>query len=550
MTARYLDQQVPVRLEFVANRPDFQFQAPDPVNVIDELVFDQLKRLKINPSDTCNDGTFVRRVWLDVTGLLPPADQARKFVNSTDPHKRAALIDQLLSSPEFIDQQTMRWADLLRAEEKTLDATGLAAYHKWIHERMAADTPLNEFVAELISARGSTYHVPATNFYRALRQPDERAEATAQVFLGIRLQCAKCHNHPFDRWSQDDYYGWANYFGRIDYKIIENKRRDSNDKHEFSGEQIVELKSEGDVTNVRTGKPADLRFLGDKSSGSPPTVPAAEAETEPAETDRLTTLASWFRNDNQRFAVTQTNRIWYQLMGRGIVDPVDDFRATNPPVNPALLQALTAEFLRGQQRTRPIMRLILNSRTYQLSSVSNPTNADDEHCFSHVTPQRLTAEQTLDALTRVLETSATFGGHSDGTRAVQLVGVRNGEFRYSRPESGDRFLKLFGRPNRLQSCECERTNETTLAQTFELISGELTTELLAKPDNRIVRAVSSDQSTDEFLSDLYWSALARAPTDDEKSSLTNYINRATERRTALQDVTWAVLNSNEFLLRH
>ncbi|MCA9061469.1 MAG: DUF1549 domain-containing protein [Planctomycetaceae bacterium] len=539
VSARYLHLQIPVRLEFVAENPDFQFTAPGAANVIDELVFAQLKRLRMNPSAVCDDSTFVRRVWLDTTGLIPPAAEARRFVASTDPDKRSALIDRLLASDEFTDLQTMRWADLLRAEEKTLDATGLKVYHDWIHASMASDMPLNEFVAKLTGAEGSTYKVPETNFYRALRKPDERAEAAAQVFLGIRLQCAKCHNHPFDHWTQDDYYNWTNYFARIDYEIIENKRRDSNDKHEFVGEQIVRQKDEGDVTNVRTGHPASLGFLGDEHT-----------TTDTANINRLAQLSAWFRSDsNRRFAMTQANRIWFQLMGRGIVDPIDDFRATNPAVNPELLNALTDIFINEGFQTRPLMRLILNSHTYQLSSVTNATNAGDVECFSHVTPLRLTAEQTLDAVSRVLETTASFGGHPEGTRAVQLIGVRNGEFRYAKPESGDRFLRLFGRPNRLQSCECERTNETTLAQTFEMISGEVMTELIARHGNRIDRAVSSDQSTDEFLTDLYWAAFSRAPGESEQKQMTEYVNRAEDRRAALQDVVWAVMNSNEFLVR-
>ena len=540
ISVRYLNRQAPVRLEFIANRPNFVFDAPEPANRIDELVFQQLERLKMNPSPVSDDSTFLRRVYLDLTGLLPPVSKAREFVASSDPNKRAAVIDELLSSEEFVDQQAQRWADLLRAEEKTLDATGLKTYHEWIRECVEADKPLNEWAAELISARGSTYKVPATNFFRALRTPEERAESTAQMMLGVRLTCAKCHNHPFDRWTQDDYYGWSNFFARIDYEIIENKRRDKSDKHEFVGEQIVKIKPEGEVTNVRTGKPAGLRFLGE----------AKNDVQETAESDRLQELADWIRSpENRRFAATQANRLWNQVMGLGVVDPIDDFRDTNPPVNPELLQLLTDELIAGNFSSKHLLRLILNSRTYQLSSVPNATNADDERCFSHCIPRRLTAEQTLDAITGALETSVRFGGHDVGTRAVQLIGVRNGEFRYAKPEVGDQFLKLFGRPNRLQSCECERSNETTLAQTFEMVSGEVIAHSLSANDNRIAQAVSSDQTFDEFLDGLYWSALTRAPTEQERLSLGAYVDKAENRRAALTDIAWAVLNSNEFLLR-
>lgn len=545
VTIRYLNKQIPVRLEFVEANPDFVFSGPPSSGAIDDAVFAQLQRLRINPSPICDDTTFLRRLYVDVTGLLPTAEQARAFLNSTDADKRNKLIDELLESAEYVDNQTLRWADLLRVEEKTLDKKGVDVFSKWIRESVASDKPLNEFVRELIAARGSTYTVPATNFYRALRTPEERAESSAQLFLGIRLQCAKCHSHPFDRWTQDDYYGWSGFFARIDYKIIENKRRDQNDKHEFDGEQIVEIKSEGEVRNPTTGERASLRFLGD--AGKSPRPETKEANDSP---DRLLQLAEWLAAaDNSRFAATQANRIWFQLMGRGVVDPIDDFRATNPASNPELFDVLHRQFVAENFQTRSLMRLILRSKTYQLSSVANDSNVHDELSFSHQTPRRMTAEQTLDAITHVVGASPTFGGHEAGTRAVQLTGVRNGGFRYSPPESGDRFLQLFGKPDRLQTCECERSEETTLAQTFELVSGELVQELLKQDSGRVARSVSSDRSTEDILTELYWSALSRSPSDEESIALIQYMNRKSDRRAALDDIVWALVNSNEFLLR-
>jgi len=543
VTVRYLNQQKTARVEFVPDRPNFAFIAPVPANIVDTHVFAQLQRLKINPAPVCDGATFLRRVSLDLTGLLPTPQKARAFLTSTDPHKRSLLINELLNSPEFVDFQTLRWADLLRVEDKTLDSKGVEVYHHWIRECVAADKPLNQFAAEIIAARGSTYTEPASNFYRALRTPEERAESAAQVFLGIRLQCAKCHNHPFDRWTQDDYYGWTNFFARVDYKIIENKRRDENDKHEFNGEQIVLQKDEGDVKNPTTGKIVGLRFLGDASAEA--TATAAKKDI-----DRLQQLALWLSDPtNERFAATQANRIWFQLMGVGIVDPIDDFRSTNPASNPELLEALTSEFVASGYSVRQLMRLILNSATYQLSSTVNETNRLDESLFSHVVPRRLTAEQTLDCVGQVLQTSAKFGGHPDGTRAVQLSGVRNGGNRYSRPENGDRFLTLFGKPSRLQTCECERTGETTLAQTMEMVSGELISDLLRDGQSSVTQALSSDLSTEEFSIQLYWSALTRAPSAEELALMRGYVDARPDRRIALQDVAWAVLNSNEFLLR-
>ncbi len=540
VTVRYLHLQTTARVEFVPDRPGFEFRAPEPNNVIDELVFAQLQRLQINPADVCDDTTFLRRVYEDVTGRLPTVSQAREFLESTDANKRGSLIDRLLASPEFVDFQALRWADLLRVEDKTLDSKGVEVFYHWIHASIAADKPLNEFAAEIIAARGSTYSEPPANFYRALRTPEERSESAAQVFLGVRLQCAKCHNHPFDRWTQDDYYGWTNFFARVDYKIIENKRRDENDKHEFDGEQIVFMKDEGNVKNPTTGQTAGLRFLGD--TGAP--------EEKDKSADRLQRLAKWLgAPDNRRFAATQANRVWFQLLGQGIVDPIDDFRATNPPSNPELLDAITREFVLGGYRVRELMRLILNSKTYQLSSESNETNAFDATSFSHTIPRRLTAEQTLDAITQTLDISTKFGGNPEGVRAVQLAGVRNGGHRYSRPESGDKFLALFGKPSRLQTCECERTGETTLAQTMEMVSGELITELLKSRDNRVTASVQSSETTEQFIDNLWWSALSRPPTEVESKSMLEYVGRGRDPVSARQDIAWAVLNSNEFLLR-
>jgi len=543
INVRHLHLHATAVVEQVPDQPGFRFTAPSAANRIDEIVFGQLQRLKINPSPVCDDTTFLRRVFLDLTGQLPTATEAREFMSSKEADKRARLIDRLLASEGFVDFQTLRWADLLRVEDKTLDTKGVQVYHHWIRDSVSRDKPLNQFAAEIIAARGSTYTEPPSNFYRALRTPEERSESVAQVFLGIRLQCAKCHNHPFDRWTQDDYYGWTSFFARIDYKILENRRRDQNDKHEFDGEQIVFLLDKGDVKNPTTGQKVGLRFLGDVQSSAP-------TDSQSGSGDRLQILADWMRSrDNRRFAATQANRIWFQLMGTGIVDPVDDFRATNPPSNPDLLEFLTSEFVRNDYSVRQLMRLILNSTTYQLSAETNTTNAQDEVLFSHVVPRRLSAEQTLDAIGQVLQTSVSFGGHPKGTRAVQLVGVRNGGHRYSRPENGDRFLALFGKPGRLQTCECERTTETTLAQTMEMVTGEVITELLSADDNGIRRAVSSDQSTAEFLDELFWSALNRAPTADELQRLEAHVLASGNRVNGLQDAVWAVLNSNEFLLR-
>ncbi len=547
VTVRYLDQQQVSRVEYLRGVADFRFEAPAAVNAIDEAVFAQLRRLQVNPAKLCSDEVFVRRLYLDLTGLLPTRQQTAAFLGSPAVDRRARLIDKLLESEEFVDFQTLRWADLLRVEDKTLDAKGVAVFHRWIRDGVSADRPLNEFAASVIGARGSTYTEPAANFYRALRTPEERSESAAQVFLGVRLQCARCHNHPFDRWTQDDYYGWTNFFARVDYKVLENRRRDINDKHEFDGEQVVFMKAHGDVRNPRTGERAGLRFPGAADQQL-----SALAGGEGV--DRLLVLSGWLGSaSNERFAATQANRIWQQLMGQGVVDPIDDFRGTNPPSNPELLEVLVREFRAGGMRVRPLMRLILNSAVWQLSSESGAaaevSDADAAPLFARAIPRRLTAEQLLDGIGVVLGVSPRFGGQPAGVRAVQLAGVRGGGHRYSRPESGDRFLSLFGKPGRIQTCECERLGETTLAQTMEMVSGVVVSELLGRADNCISESVRSGESTEVFVESLWWRALCRPPAAAELQAMVRHVAGQPDRRRGLEDVVWAVLNSNEFLLR-
>jgi hypothetical protein len=531
----YLHQQQVVRLTFVPERPGFVATDVAPNNVIDEHVFAKLRGLRINPSDGCSDLEYLRRAYLDLLGVLPTAAEAQAFAGDGGPDKRARLVDALLARPEHAEHWAMKWADMLRVEERTLDARGVAALHTWLKESLAANLPLDRFAATLVAATGSTYANPPANYYRALRDPVARGEATAQVFLGTRLQCAQCHNHPFDRWTQDDYYGWADVFSRIDYKIVENKRRDDNDQHEFDGEQIVEVKASGAMKDPRTGRDvAAARFLG-------------AAEPLAAEADRLAGLAAWMTRSDL-FARAQVNRVWATLMGRGIVDPVDDFRATNPPSHPALLDRLAGDFVAGGYDQRALIKLIMASRTYALSSEPNETNAGDDVNYSRALPRRLGAEQLLDAQHQALGVRPEFAGYPKGMRAGQIPGVRVRD-RKQRPTMADNFLVAFGKPPRLLSCDCERTNETTLGQAFQLISGPTVAALLAAGDNRIGTLIDEGKSDEQIVQELYWSALTRPPAGDELAGMTGHVGRSGDRRKALEDVAWALLNSKEFVLR-
>lgn len=531
---RYLDRQVAVPVAFLPNRSDHWPADASPVNLVDEHVFARLKKLRITPSPRADDSTFLRRVYLDTLGVLPTADEARRFLDDASADKRSRLIDDLLRRPEFADFWAQKWSDLLHNEERTLDPKGVKAYHLWLRRQMAEDVPLNEFARAVLSGLGSTYSEPGASFYRAVREPEARAEAAAQAFLGIRLQCAKCHNHPFDRWTQDDYYGFTALFSRIDYRIVENRRPDSNDHHHFDGEQIVFESRTGELKHPRNGEVVAPRLLGDTRS-----VPAD---------DRIRSLGDWVADPaNPYFARTQVNRVWYHLFGRGIVEPNDDFRLANPPAHPELLDALTRDFIASGFSLRHTARLILNSRTYQSASQPNESNADDEAHFARATIRPLEAEQLYDAIAAVLGASAGFDGYPAGLRAGQLPEAPAA----SRRKDGDgaRFLKLFGKPDRLLSCECERSGDTTVMQAAQLLTGGLLQRMLAEDKNRIGAAISSGASDEAIIRELYLHGLARHPREGELAAAAKRIASADSRRAGLEDVAWGLINSKEFLLR-
>ncbi len=532
----YLRSQEVVRVTYVPKRESFVWKDIGTANLIDEHVFAKLRSLRLNPSGACTDLEYLRRAYLDLLGLIPTADEARAFAADTSASKRAKLIDKILARPEYADAWAQKWDDLLRVEERTLDRKGVEAIHGWIRKSIADNKPLDEFCRELVAARGSTYTVPPANYYRALRDPVTRGEAAAQVFMGVRLQCAQCHNHPFDRWTQDDYFSWADVFSRIDYKIIENKRKDNNDSHEFVGEQIVLLKTEGTYKDAR-GIETKPRLLG--TAG-----PMDEGK------DRLDSLAAWMTGpDNKQFARAQANRIWANLMGRGIVDPVDDFRATNPASHPELLEALAAELSSHKFDARHLIRLIMSSKTYALSSEPAGDNASDEINYSHVIPRRLSAEQLLDSQHQVAGVPTEFAGYPKGTRASQIAGVQAVRPRDEKPTNADKFLVTFGKPPRLLSCDCERSNDTTLSQVFNLVTGPEMLRIITSPDNIIGNQVAAGATDEQIVTDLSWSALTRAPKPEELKTMTDHIRKAPNRRQGLEDVLWAMLNAKEFILR-
>jgi Protein of unknown function (DUF1553)/Protein of unknown function (DUF1549) len=516
--ARYLDKMDTAELTFLEDVSGFAWNDPPANNFVDTLVFEKLKQLQILPSDLCSDEEFLRRAYLDTTGRLPTVAETTAWLADAAPDKRARLIDELLASPDFADFWTLKWSDILRSNSKKLKDAGVHKFRRWIWDAVYDDKPLDQFARELLTASGSHYENPAANYWRASRDALDATETTAQLFLGIRIQCAKCHNHPFERWSQDNYYGIAAAFTRIDRK-----------KGPRPDEEIIFATHSGEVKQPRTGQTMKVHLLlkGDVDV--------------PDEADRREVFANWLTApENPFFAQCSVNRIWGHLMGRGIVDPVDDFRDSNPPSNRALLEELARQFVANGYSTKWAIRAIMTSRVYQLSSRTNEFNEDDELYHSHATTRLLSAEQLLDAISQVTEQPEKFEGLPPGTRAVELPD----------PPTDHYFLKIFGQPQREMACQCERSSDSNLSQALQMINGPTVHGKLRAENNRLGRLLAAGRSDDEIITELYLAAVCRLPVAEELAASKEHIARSTDRRQALEDVAWAVLNSKEFLFQH
>jgi hypothetical protein len=534
---RFEQLQTPVSLAFLPRQQGIPRDAPVPANFIDEHIWAKLQKVRVSPSAVCDDVTFLRRVSFDLAGRLPSRAEAEAFLSDTGPDKRARLVDTLLASGDFAEWWALKWADLLRLEERVLDETGTVEMHRWIRDSLARDRPMDEFCRDILTALGSTYQNPPANYYRALREPTLRAETTAQIFLGTRLACAKCHNHPFERWTQDDYYRFSAVFDGMDYLVLQNRRRDENDKLEFVGEQVVHLDGKRQLKDPRTKQEPAPGLIGD---GVPVLSPGPE---------RLAQMAAWMTSaEHPLFAKVQVNRAWAHLMGRGLVDPVDDFRLTNPASIPTLLDALAAQFIKDGMKLKPLLRLICNSRTYQLSSEPNATNADDEINFARAYIRRLPAEPLLDALHAALDVELEMTNFPDATRAVAVSGARF-ITKARKASPAELFLREFGKPPRATACDCERSNASSLSQVFTLTSGPGLDKLLRKKENRLGELVHSGKSAVEILTDLYWHTLSRPPSEMERARLVPELEKAADARAMLEDIAWSLVNSKEFLLR-
>jgi hypothetical protein len=524
---RHLESMVTVRLLYLKPKQNFAWTNPPEHNYIDKLIFAKQKLLNILPAELCTDQEFLRRVYLDLCGILPTPGEAKAFLVSTDPNRRAMLIDELLARAEFADFWTLKWSDVLRANRKTLQLQGVHKFHEWIRKNIAENRPFDQWVRELVTADGSTYANPPANFYRVARDPTSLAETTAQLFFGVRMQCAKCHNHPFERWTQDDYYSLAAFFARVKQK--KDPDEDAG-KQPAQGAELVYLDRAGEVTQPRTGKAMPPRFPGDLN------VPPIEAGQ-----DRREVLARWLtRSDNPFLPKSVVNRVWFHLLGRGIVDPVDDFRDSNPASNEELLAALAKDFVDHGWDQKQLIRTIMNSRTYQLSAQPNEFNKDDNKYFSRAVTRLHTAEQLLDAICSAAAVPEKFPGLPLGTRATQLP---DGEVNHV-------FLKTFGQPARELACECERESDSNLAQALQLINGPTIHEKLRNPSNRIGQLLNAKKSEKEIVDELYLATLSRLPGGAEYKAVFDHVQKAQEKRKAWEDVQWALINSKEFLFRH
>jgi hypothetical protein len=551
---RYLDIIETVRLTYLEPRKDFVWPNPPENNYVDKHVFAKLKLLNLQPSELCSDQEFLRRAYLDLCGVLPTSDEARTFLADKSQDKRTKLIDQLLDRPEYADFWTHKWLDLLRSNRRTIQIKGSHLYRQWLRGHFARNTPWNQVVREILTAGGSTFSNPPANFFRgtydnrqpvAVRDPQSLAETTAQLFLGIRMQCAQCHNHPYERWTQDDYYHLAAWFAHVKAKPdIDHPGLGRKPYVWMLSEDAIVVYPErgGDVTQPRTGQRMTPKLVGMPA----PLIPGTR--------DRRAVLADLVTAaDNPFFAKAMVNRIWFHLHGKGIVDPPDDFRDSNPSANDALLDALAKDFVAHKFDVKHIIRTIVNSRTYQLSSHANKMNQDDNKYFSHalVMHKRLSAEVLLDAICAATDVPEKFIGYPLGTRAVQLA---DGDVIYTGGQyaTWDRhpFLKMFGQPAREISCECEREGDVSVARVLELKNGPFVQTRVGAKDNRLGKLLAQKLPDAKILEELCLATLSRSPLPHEVKAALELVERSANKREAWEAVVWALLNTDEFLLRH
>ena len=497
----------------------FTFPEEPESNYIDKLVNDKLKKLRIAPSGQCDDEAFLRRASIDIVGLPPTIEEYKRFMASTDPARRSKWIDELLERKEFSEIWVSKWAELLQVRTdptKNVSQKAMFLYYNWLVDKLSKNMPMDQMVQELLGASGGTFKNAATNFYQITNETLPLTENVAQVFMGIRVQCAQCHNHPFDRWTQNDYYSFAAFFAQIGRKQGEDYR-----------ETIVFNSGGGEVNHPVGGRVMPPKFLGGE-------VPDVRGK------DRRVVLARWLASSqNPWFATSFANRVWAHFLGVGIVEQVDDFRVSNPPSNQELLDALGKHFTETNYNLKAIVRDICNSRTYQRTTQRNPSNAGDERNFAHALVRRIKAENLLDTISSVTDTKDKFEGLPLGARAVQIADGTRSTY----------FLKTFGRATRETPCSCEVKMEPTLSQALHLLNGG-TVNGKIKQGAIIPKLMATKKFPEERITDLYIRTLTRKPTKDELTKLVPLLAQSKDQSQALDDIFWALLNSREFLFNH
>jgi len=522
VTAWYLSQVVAatITVPYANDVPDQVFAESPSHNFIDELVLAKLRSLRLVPSPRADDATFIRRAFLDTIGVLPTPDETRAFVADQAADKRDRLIDKLLERPEFVDYWTYKWCDLLLVNSEKLSPAAMWSYHNWIRNQVAANMPWDRLVASLLTSSGSTLENGATNFFVLHEDPLELAENTSLAFLGLSIGCARCHNHPLEKWTNDQYFGMANLFSRV-------RRKTGSD----AGLQFVFASDSGELIQPLRGKPQPPRPLDGAA------IPFEKTS------DRREVVAAWVTSpENPYFARAITNRVWANFLGRGLVENVDDLRLTNPASNAELHDALADYLIAQKFDLKALMREILRSATYQRASEPTAGNEADSKHYAHYYPRRMMAEVMIDAFSQVTGAPTEFPGYPAGWRALQL------------PDSNvdSYFLKTFGRPERVITCECERVAEPSMVQVLHMSNGDAINRKLAVPKNRIGAMIESGAADPAIIEELYVAALSRMPAPEERQEIIDVLasTPAEERRAAIEDLYWGILSSKEFLFNH
>ncbi len=514
---RYEGNYAAAPISILGNRDGYQWVPQPEYNIIDGLVNAKLQRMKILPSGMASDTEFLRRVTLDLVGVPPTIEEVTAFENDTTETqaKRAAKVEQLLAGPGYVEHWTLKWSDLLLNRRKTVTERGVWAFRNWIRQAIATNKPYEQFAAELITANGNTFENPAANYFRIAREPKLVMENMTQVFLGTRFNCNQCHDHPFERWTQRQYYDLAAYFADVG-------RRPMPDGDEF----IFTMGAPTAVVNPDTNQAASPKFPFEHSGA----IDAGAARREQ--------LAQWLTaKENPYFAKSIVNRYWSYFFGRGIIDPVDDIRASNPASNPELLDALTKDFIEHNHDLKRLIRLICSSVTYQRSLDANVWNEDDTANFSHALPRRLAAEQLYDSIIQATGAPRALPGVPAGFRAAELPD----------PQVEVAFLDMFGRAPRESPCECERTSDVSLGQTLNMVNGSTIGDAIAHPQGIVARSIAAGATSDRLIETIYLSVLCRKPAPEELTQAQAYFAAAGSPKEAAEDLMWALINSPGFL---